>query len=101
MVRGSSMNVSFETQELTYGSPGGPRKIPAPANWKFDRSATIAWVWLVSTTRKLDSGEIKTIRERRYHEGQIRAFALVLANSLGMALPYWQDRAAELAKVWK
>lgn len=86
----------MNTQTLHIDTIAGPRPLKAPGGWKFDRAGTTAWCWLVTYTGQL-RGPFKRQRDRYVLEGQIHALAIVLSNALGMAPPYWESAAKEIA----
>jgi len=86
----------IDTQTLTIDTIVGPKPIDAPAGWEFDKTATTAWSWLLTYTRRR-SEKLKTQRDGYVIDGQIQALAIVLANSLGMAPFYWEKIAREMA----
>ena len=85
--------MSDDWQTLHYSGISGPTTVQAPAGWDFDSTQTKVWLWLCSYTRERINGSIKTQREMRFADGKIEALSLILANTLGMALPYWQGQA--------
>lgn len=84
------------TQTLHIDTLSGLRPLKAPSGWKFDKTATTAWCWLVTYTGQL-RGNFKRQRDRYVLEGQIHALAIVLANAVGMAPFYWEQAAKEVA----
>jgi hypothetical protein len=86
-----------ERQLLTIRTITGPKDISAPAQFEFDKTATMAWVRLVRLTQDLTK-PTKRQRDRHVLEGQIDILALVLSDSLGFAKPYWTRLAQEFAK---
>lgn len=86
-----------ERQLLTIRTITGPKDIPAPAQFEFDKTATMAWARLVRLTQELEK-PAKRQRDRHVLEGQIDILALVLSDSLGFAKPYWTRLAEEFAK---
>lgn len=81
-----------DTQTIMIETIIGPRPILAPATWEFDKTATVAWAKLLELTRESRMPH-KSLRDRKVLEGQIYILAIVLANALGMAPPYWSGFA--------
>jgi hypothetical protein len=84
-----------ETQALTLETIAGPKKIKAPGRWQFDKTAIIVWSRLLQYTRERLKPQ-KRKRDEHELDAQIHALSIVLANSLGMAPPYWELAAKEL-----
>lgn len=87
-----------ETQTLQIDTIMGKKPLKAPGGWKFDDTAKTVWCWLVNYTYELNDPRKKQRlkRDELVLKGQIHALANVLANSLGMAAPYWEQAAKEL-----
>lgn len=81
-------------QVLRMDTPGGPKPLKAPAGWKFDRTAKSVWAQMIGLVNQPTP---KTLRDRAIKSGQLYILGNVLANALGMAAPYWEDQAREMA----
>jgi len=81
-------------QKLILQTIVGPKEIGAPDGWEFDNTATIAWVHLLTLTRRLKQ-PFRTKRDEFVVGGQRYILCLVLSNALGMAVPYWEREAQE------
>lgn len=89
------MTYGHPTQLLTLDTLSGTKRIKAPDRWWFDKTATIAWAKLLDLMKE---PQAKTKREEYAKDRQIYILALVLANSLGMAPPYWTEAARKLCR---
>lgn len=89
------MNTSDDIQYITRSvGPFGDELIPAPSGWKFDDGTTEAWYWLVAFSRS--DIRFKTKRDAYVNDARREILAQVLANTLGMASPYWLRCATEI-----
>ena len=86
-----------EHQILTIRTIVGPKDIPAPANFEFDKTATMAWIRLLDLTRAAGQ-PMKLKRDLHVIEGQIDVLALVLSNALGYTKFFWEKTAREFAQ---
>lgn len=84
------------TQTLMLDTLAGPKPILAPAGWKFDKTAVIVWSQLLWRTRQARQTPPKLKREQAALAGVICELSNILANALGMALPYWEGQAREI-----
>jgi hypothetical protein len=82
-------------QTLTLDTLAGPRPVPAPDGWRFEKTAVIVWAKLLEFTREA-RGPFKRQRDQFVVEGQIEALANVLASAIGMAPFYWQQEARRI-----
>jgi hypothetical protein len=82
---------------LTLQTIVGPKAVPAPEKWKFDKTTTIVWAKLLELARDY-IGPFQRQRDKYVAEGQIDVLANVLANSLGMADYYWRRQALDIAE---
>jgi hypothetical protein len=85
-----------DTQTLNITTITGPKKLKAPSGWKFDQTAITVWSWLLNYTYERDHQIQKRRRDEHELDAKIHALAIVLANALGMAPPYWENAAKEL-----
>lgn len=85
-----------KTQTLTIDTIMGKKKVKAPKGWTFDQTAITVWCWLLNYTYERRQ-PIKRQRDGRELDAKIHALAIVLANAIGMAPPYWEQAARELA----
>lgn len=86
-----------EHQILEVRTIVGPKDVPAPAGFKFDATATTAWIKIVDLARDLRK-PTKLKRDRFILEGQVEVLALVLANSLGLTPFYWSKIATDFSR---
>lgn len=85
-----------ETQTLSIDTIVGKKKLKAPKGWKFDQTAISVWSWLLNYTYEKHTQKHKRQRDVHDLDAKIHALAIVLANALGMAPPYWENAAKEL-----
>lgn len=86
-----------DRQTLMIDTPAGTKPIKAPAGWQFDKTAVIAWAWLLTHTR--ESHKKQRLRRHEYQlEAQMEALSIVLASALGMAAYYWREQARDFVR---
>ena len=84
-------------QTLILATLSGPKPILAPAGWEFDETAIIVWARLLQLTNE-SRRPFKRQRDKFVVAGQIEILAIILANALGMATPYWEQAALEFVE---
>lgn len=82
---------------------GGPKEVPAPDGYDYDKTATIAWARLLDLTREMHGQRMHRQSQKYFHrvDAKMEILAVVLASSLGMAAPYWYQRAREILESHK
>lgn len=86
----------MEQQTLILETIMGPKDIPAPAGWEFDKTGIRVWVALVNAVKDRRKKQ-KTKRDEHMIDGKIVTLSNILANSLGMSNFFWQDAAEQFA----
>lgn len=84
-----------DTQTLNISTITGPKKLKAPSGWEFDQTAITVWSWLLNYTYQRTTQKHKRQRDEHDLDAKIHALAIVLANALGMAPPYWENAAKD------
>lgn len=87
----------YETQVIMIDTIMGPQPRFAPAGWTFDKTAKVAWtraMFIASDIHRMETG-LRKYRRKDLAEANAALYTLceVLASSLGMAGPYWQQAA--------
>ena len=77
----------------------GPRRLPAPQMTLPDKTSIHCWSRLLAASRRLGAGGYKTKRAEADDRVQVGILALVLANAVGMAPPFWVMEAERLCTV--
>jgi hypothetical protein len=85
------------TQTIILNTVMGPRELPAPEGWEFDKATMIAWSQLLEATRaSFTPPKLKS--DQAHLNGKIVALARLLAAVLGKATFYWEEQAIEIAR---
>lgn len=84
-----------DLRTITIDTIAGRKQILAPAGWQYDKTARIAWTWMLNTVADMTPPP-KLVREQHVLDGELHVLAIVMANSLGMAAHYWEQEAKRI-----
>jgi hypothetical protein len=80
----------------------GPKPIPAPDGWDYNKTDVTVWLWLLNKTSELNdamTNKKSKVRDRHGLNEQINILAIVLGNAVGMSSSYWIMEARRILPV--